>query len=67
MLKPFPKGLGSGAGVRYLDSRYGDPGNTVKVPDVTLVDAALRAAVTEPTPEESAPLKRPILREGTLP
>lgn len=36
------EGLGIGAGVRYLGSRYGDQANTVKIPDVTLVDAALR-------------------------
>jgi iron complex outermembrane recepter protein len=36
---PFA-GLGLGAGVRYIGSRY-NPGNTVEVPSVTLVDAAL--------------------------
>lgn len=36
------EGLGMGAGIRYIGSRYGDQANTVKIPHVTLVDAALR-------------------------
>jgi iron complex outermembrane receptor protein len=34
--------LGIGAGVRYLDFTFGDNVNTLKVPGVTLADAALR-------------------------
>lgn len=35
-------GLGFGAGVRYVGSTYADTANTIKVPDFTLVDAAIR-------------------------
>lgn len=34
-------GLGLGAGVRYVGSGTGDPGNTFSTPDYTLVDAAI--------------------------
>ncbi|WP_377843758.1 TonB-dependent siderophore receptor [Bosea sp. UC22_33] len=34
-------GLGLGAGVRYVGSGAGDPGNTFSTPDYTLVDAAI--------------------------
>lgn len=34
-------GLGFGAGVRYTGSTWGDATNTIKVPDFTLVDAAI--------------------------
>ncbi len=34
-------GLQLGSGVRYLGETYGDPSNTFKVPDATLVDVAL--------------------------
>ena len=36
------KGLGLGAGVRYVGSSWVDNENTLKVPAVTLVDAAIR-------------------------
>ncbi len=36
------RGLGVGAGVRYIGSTMGDDANTFKVPSFTLVDAALR-------------------------
>ncbi|KGM31998.1 TonB-dependent siderophore receptor, partial [Inquilinus limosus] len=35
-------GLSFGAGVRYIGSSYGNAGNTLKVPDVTLFDLGLR-------------------------
>lgn len=35
-------GLGFGAGLRYVGSTYADTANTIKVPDFTLVDAAIR-------------------------
>lgn len=35
------RGLGVGAGVRYIGANFGDTPNTVKVSSVTLVDAAL--------------------------
>jgi iron complex outermembrane receptor protein len=34
-------GVGFGAGVRYLGSQYGDQANTIQMPSVTLVDAAI--------------------------
>lgn len=34
--------LGLGAGVRYVGSTWADTNNTIKVPDYTLVDAAIR-------------------------
>jgi iron complex outermembrane receptor protein len=34
-------GFGFGAGVRYRGSTFGDVANTLKVPSVTLADAAL--------------------------
>ncbi|SDV50125.1 TonB-dependent siderophore receptor [Chitinasiproducens palmae] len=34
-------GFGVGAGVRYIGRQYGDSANTVRMPSVTLVDAAL--------------------------
>lgn len=36
------KGLGLGAGVRYVGSSYANAENTLKVPAATLVDAAIR-------------------------
>lgn len=36
------EGLSFGAGVRFVGDTYGDGGNTLKVPDYTLFDAALR-------------------------
>lgn len=36
------RGLGLGAGLRYLSSTPGDEANSFRVPDVTLVDASLR-------------------------
>jgi iron complex outermembrane receptor protein len=36
------KGLGLGAGVRYVGSSYADAENTLKVPAATVVDAAIR-------------------------
>lgn len=36
------EGFGVGAGVRYVGSSWADRENTLKVPDVTLVDAAIR-------------------------
>ncbi|WP_313624278.1 TonB-dependent siderophore receptor [Achromobacter sp.] len=33
--------LGLGAGVRYIGADWGDPANTLRIPAVTLVDAAL--------------------------
>ena len=35
-------GLGLGAGVRYVDERFGDMANRMELPATTLVDAALR-------------------------
>ncbi|CAM3723424.1 TonB-dependent siderophore receptor [Bordetella tumulicola] len=35
------QGLGLGAGVRYIGSDWGDPANTLRIPAVTLVDAAI--------------------------
>ncbi|QVQ26935.1 TonB-dependent siderophore receptor [Achromobacter deleyi] len=35
------QGLGLGAGVRYIGADWGDPANTLRIPAVTLVDAAL--------------------------
>ncbi len=35
-------GLGLGAGVRYVGSRYGDNGNQFVLPSYTLIDAAIR-------------------------
>ncbi|MCD0503441.1 TonB-dependent siderophore receptor [Bordetella petrii] len=35
------QGLGLGAGVRYVGADWGDPANTLRIPAVTLVDAAL--------------------------
>jgi iron complex outermembrane receptor protein len=34
------KGFGLGGGVRYIGSSYADAGNTIKVPDATVFDAA---------------------------
>src|SRR5690606_20828825 len=36
------EGVGLGAGVRYVGESWADYGNTLKVPDVTMVDAAIR-------------------------
>lgn len=36
------EGLGLGAGVRFVGESWADRGNTLKVPDVALVDAAIR-------------------------
>lgn len=36
------EGLGVGGGVRYVGSSWGDEANTIRNPDYTLVDAALR-------------------------
>lgn len=44
-------GLGLGAGVRYRSSLYGDNINTIKVPAVTLVDAALSYDFGKANPE----------------
>lgn len=38
---PQLEGLGVGAGVRYIGSTYADAANTVRIPDVTLLDAAV--------------------------
>lgn len=38
----FLDGLGIGAGVRYVGSRYGDNGNQFHMPSYTLFDAAIR-------------------------
>ncbi|MCI9879551.1 MULTISPECIES: TonB-dependent siderophore receptor [Methylobacterium] len=38
---PF-RGLGLGAGFRYVGASFGDPQNTIRVPDYFLVDAAIR-------------------------
>lgn len=38
----FFKGVGLGAGVRYVGSSYANAENTLKVPSATLVDAAIR-------------------------
>ncbi|MDQ8034183.1 MAG: TonB-dependent siderophore receptor [Bordetella sp.] len=35
------QGVGVGAGVRYVGADWGDPANTLRIPAVTLVDAAL--------------------------
>ncbi|KRA02773.1 TonB-dependent siderophore receptor [Achromobacter sp. Root565] len=35
------QGLGLGAGVRYIGADWGDPANTLRIPAVTLFDAAL--------------------------
>lgn len=35
------QGLGVGAGVRYVGADWGDPANTLRIPAVTLADAAL--------------------------
>ena len=37
-------GLGFGLGVRYMGSSWGDSANTFKVPDATVLDAAIRYA-----------------------
>lgn len=44
-------GLGLGGGVRYVGASWGDQGNTFKVPDYTLVDAALRYDLGELEPD----------------
>ncbi|QQP90781.1 TonB-dependent siderophore receptor [Skermanella sp. TT6] len=36
------EGFGLGAGVRHIGSRFGNEANDIKVPDVTLFDAAIR-------------------------
>jgi len=35
------KGAGIGGGIRYMGDTYGDPANTIKIPSVTLFDAAV--------------------------
>jgi iron complex outermembrane receptor protein len=44
-------GLGFGAGVRYLDSSYADPANTIRVPAVALIDAAIRYDLGKLSPQ----------------
>lgn len=39
--KDFDRQFSIGAGVRYVDTRYGDNANTVEVPNYTVVDANL--------------------------
>lgn len=41
------KGLGLGAGVRYVGKSWADNENTLKVPAVTLVDAAIRYKIND--------------------
>jgi len=41
-LADFLPGLGFGLGAHYVGSTYADTANTLKVPSVTLVDAAIR-------------------------
>ncbi|MFE1599067.1 TonB-dependent siderophore receptor [Methylobacterium sp. ID0610] len=36
------RGLGFGAGFRYIGDSFGDPQNTIRVPDYFLVDASIR-------------------------
>lgn len=38
--KDFAQRFSAGAGARYVDSRYGDNANTVKVPSYTVLDAS---------------------------
>jgi len=47
------EGLKIGGGVRYLGSTYGDPTNSFKVPDATLVDLALSYDFGELSPDLS--------------
>lgn len=47
---PFA-GIGFGAGVRYLGSTYADTLNTIQVPSVALVDAAIRYDLGMARPE----------------
>jgi iron complex outermembrane receptor protein len=44
-------GVGFGAGVRYLGSRYADPANTISVPAVALIDAAIRYDLGKLSPQ----------------
>jgi iron complex outermembrane receptor protein len=45
------QGLGLGAGVRYIGADWGDAANTLRVPSVTLVDAALSYDLGQMRPE----------------
>ncbi|WP_319773565.1 TonB-dependent siderophore receptor [Breoghania sp.] len=45
------EGLGIGAGVRYVDERFGDMANKMELPSITLVDATLRYDLEKLAPE----------------
>jgi iron complex outermembrane receptor protein len=45
------QGLGLGAGVRYIGADWGDAANTLRIPSVTLVDAALSYDLGQMRPE----------------
>jgi len=46
----FFRGFGFGAGLRYTGDTYGDPANTLLIPDYTLIDAALHYDFGEVNP-----------------